>query len=144
MTAFITLMFMWATTRGVLAFTQINLSEYDLFTREMFLINGTFQDTATRSIGECASLCSRQNNGCVGFLMPASVCGNNTATTAGSCQLVSITGETVVYPHLGSDCKLFYADINLITAVITGNSSTVAYSDFGVSNFFVSFTKKHW
>jgi hypothetical protein len=125
MTAVITLMFMWATTRGVLASTRVNLSQYVLFTREMFLINGTFRDIATSTVSQCAGLCSRQYNGCVGFLVPASVCGSNTATTtAGSCQLVSVTGETVVYPHLGSGCKLFYSDIHLMTAVVTGNPST--------------------
>ena len=135
MTAFITLMFLSATTRGLLALTQVAMSGYVLFTRETFLINGTFQDTATGTVIQCASLCSRQYNGCVGFLMPVPMCGNNTNTTVGSCQLVSITGQTMVYPRLGSNCKLFYADIHLMTAVITGNSSTVVYFDFGVSNF---------
>jgi hypothetical protein len=125
MTAFIKLMFMCATTRGLLASTQVTMSGYVLFTRQMFLINGTFQDTTTRSISQCASLCSRQYNGCEGFLVPDSRCGNNTATTAGNCQLVSITDETMVYPRLGSDCKLLYADIHLMEVVITGNLPTV-------------------
>ena len=123
---------MLATTRGVLALTQINLSQYVLFTRQMFLINGTFQDIAVRTINQCAGLCSKQYNECVGFLVPVSQCGNDTATTAGSCQLVSLTDGIVVYPRLGSDFKLFYADTRLMAAVITGNSSTVANFNFGV------------
>ena len=132
MNAFITLMFMWATTRGFLASTQVTMSGYVLFTREMFLINGTFRDTATRSVIQCASLCSRQYSGCVGFLVPVPMCGNNTATTAGSCQLVSITGETAIYPRIGTSCNSFYLDIHLMTTIIRGNSSTVANFDFGV------------
>jgi hypothetical protein len=127
MIAFITLM--WATIRGVLASTQVNLSGYAVFTRDIFLINGTFRDTATRTVSQCASLCSRPYTGCVGFLVPNPMCSNNTAATVGSCQLVSITGETVVYPHLGSDSKLLYADISLMAAIVTGNSSTVANFD---------------
>jgi hypothetical protein len=120
MIAFIMLMFMFSTTRGVLASTQLNLSGYVLFTREVFLINGTFRDTAIRTVSQCASFCSRQYNRCVGYLVPIPMCGNNTATAAGSCQLVLTTGETVVYPQLGSNCMLFYTDIHLIEAVITG------------------------
>jgi hypothetical protein len=130
MITFITLMFMLSTTRGVLASTQLNLSGYVLFTREIFSINGTFRDIAIRTVSQCASLCSRQYNGCVGYLVPIPMCGNNTATAAGSCQLVSITGGTVIHPSLG--CNLFYLDIHLMTAVTTGNSSTVAYFDFDV------------
>jgi hypothetical protein len=132
MSAFITSMFMLATIRGVLALSQVNLSGYVVFTREMFLINGTFRDTAAKTVSQCASLCSRPYTGCAGFLMPVPMCGNSIAATVGNCRLVSITGETVIYPRLGSDCKLFYSDINLMAAVITGNSSTVADFDFGV------------
>jgi hypothetical protein len=120
MIAFLTLIFMLATARGVLASTQMTMSRYVLFTREVFLINGTFRDTATRSVIQCASLCSQQYNGCVGILVPNPMCSNNTAVTVGSCQLVLTMSEIVVNPRLGSHSKLFYADINLITTVITG------------------------
>jgi hypothetical protein len=132
---FLVLIFMSGTTKELLALTQVKLSEYVLFTEEVFLINGTFRYTVTGTVSQCASLCSRHYNGCAGFLVPDSRCGNNTAITTGSCQLVTVADETVVYPRLGSDCKLFYADNHLMTAVITGNSSKFANFHSGLWNF---------
>jgi hypothetical protein len=133
--AFIALIFISVTTKELLALTQVKLSKYVLFTHEVFLINGTFRYTVTATVSQCTSLCSRHYNGCAGFFVPDSRCGNNTATTAGSCQLVSLTDETVVYPRLGSCCKLFYVDTYLMTAVITGNSSEVVNFESFVQNF---------